>query len=76
MSANGQCLCGAVKYELANPPSVTGVCHCLNCQRQAGSAYSNPRRRPKIEFSLTAGEPKLYEDSDTRERQHGTTLFL
>jgi len=65
MSVNGQCLCGAVKYELANPPSVTGVCHCLNCQRQAGSAYSTLGVVPRSEFSLTAGEPKLYEDSDT-----------
>ena len=66
MSISGQCLCGEVKYEIANAPAVTGVCHCKNCQRQAGSAFSTIAGVPKAEFSLTAGEPKLYQDSDTK----------
>jgi hypothetical protein len=36
----GGCLCGAVRYETAWPPLITGVCHCRHCQRQAGSAFS------------------------------------
>ncbi len=36
----GGCLCGAVRYETAWPPLFTGVCHCRNCQRQAGTAFS------------------------------------
>ena len=40
MTATGQCLCGEIKYELAAAPTMTGVCHCKNCQRQAGSAFS------------------------------------
>jgi hypothetical protein len=66
MSISGQCLCGEVKYEIANAPAVTGVCHCKNCQRQAGSAFSTIAGVPKAEFSLTVGEPKLYQDSDTK----------
>ena len=65
MAIEGQCLCGNVKYKFDNPPAVTGVCHCKNCQRQAGSAFSTLAAVPKSEFTLTAGEPKLYSDSDT-----------
>ena len=64
MSHTGQCLCGAIKYEFPNDPSMYGVCHCRNCQRQAGSAFSTLAGVPKAEFSIT-GAPKLYVDSDT-----------
>ncbi len=65
MSINGQCLCGQVKYELDNQPGVMGICHCKNCQRQAGSAYSTLAAVPSPEFKFTRGQPKLYEDKDT-----------
>ncbi len=66
MAVTGQCLCGKVKYEMDAVPAMTGVCHCKNCQRQAGSAFSTLAGVPKDGFKFTAGEPKLYEDSDTR----------
>jgi hypothetical protein len=65
MATTGQCLCGNVKYEITNPPAMTGVCHCKNCQRQAGSAFSTLAGVAKSDFTLTAGDPKLYSDSDT-----------
>ncbi|HSG91380.1 MAG TPA: GFA family protein [Pseudomonadales bacterium] len=64
MSLTGRCLCGAIHYEIANPPTTTGVCHCRNCQRQGGSAFSTLAAVPTSEFTLT-GTPKLYADSDT-----------
>lgn len=36
----GGCLCGQVRYAAEAEPSFTGVCHCHNCQREAGSAFS------------------------------------
>ena len=65
MAFTGQCLCGSIRYEFDNPPAMTGVCHCKNCQRQAGSAFSTLAGVPRAEFRFTAGEPKLYEDGDT-----------
>lgn len=65
MAITGSCLCGDIRYELANPPAVAGVCHCKNCQRQAGSAFSTLAGVPREEFTLLAGTPKLYADSDT-----------
>ncbi len=40
MTMTGQCLCGAVSYKVEGDLQMTGVCHCKNCQRQAGTAYS------------------------------------
>ncbi len=65
MPVTGQCLCGAIQYELDNPPAMTGICHCKNCQRQAGSAFSTLAGVPKSEFHIRKGEPTLYVDQDT-----------
>ncbi|QIQ85305.1 GFA family protein [Erythrobacter sp.] len=37
---SGGCLCGKVRYTLAEDPVMCVTCHCKNCQRQAGSALS------------------------------------
>jgi hypothetical protein len=35
----GGCSCGEVRYRLVSGPLITHCCHCLNCQRQTGSAF-------------------------------------
>ena len=35
----GGCACGAVRYRLAAEPLFVHCCHCLDCQRQTGSAF-------------------------------------
>jgi hypothetical protein len=35
----GGCACGAVRYLLTSEPLLVHCCHCLNCQRQTGSAF-------------------------------------
>jgi hypothetical protein len=35
----GGCACGVVRYRLTSDPLFTHCCHCLNCQRQTGSAF-------------------------------------
>jgi hypothetical protein len=39
MQLTGGCACGAVRYELATAPMWVNCCHCLDCQRQTGSAF-------------------------------------
>lgn len=36
----GHCLCGAVRYRAAGPVLTTALCHCDDCQRASGSAFS------------------------------------
>jgi hypothetical protein len=39
VQGDGGCSCGAVRYRLSSPPLFVHCCHCLNCQRQTGSAF-------------------------------------
>ena len=61
----GQCLCGQVKYEIDGDPVAAGICHCKNCQRQTGTAFSTLWGVPKASLRFTAGKPSVYHDSDT-----------
>jgi hypothetical protein len=36
---SGQCACGAVRFTLRDQPMFVNCCHCLDCQRQTGSAF-------------------------------------
>src|SRR6185436_14542995 len=38
-SREGGCACGEIRYRLASDPLFVHCCHCLNCQRQTGSAF-------------------------------------
>ena len=57
----GGCLCGAVRYSVDQPALGEAVCHCRNCQRQSGSAFSVLVAVRLSAFKLT-GTPALYED--------------
>jgi hypothetical protein len=39
VTREGGCACGAVRYRLGSDPLFVHCCHCLNCQRQTGSAF-------------------------------------
>ena len=36
----GGCLCGSVRYATSAQPMFQGVCHCADCQKQGGTAFS------------------------------------
>jgi hypothetical protein len=40
MTQTGGCLCGAVRWELDEPPLSASYCHCTRCQRRTGAAAS------------------------------------
>jgi hypothetical protein len=37
---DGRCLCGAITYTSDAEPAFAAICHCKNCQRQSGTAFS------------------------------------
>ena len=40
IKVKGACLCGSVTYESAAEPEMVAMCHCTDCQKQSGSAFS------------------------------------
>ena len=54
----GGCACGAVRYRLTSDPLFTHCCHCLNCQRQTGSAFVINLLIEADRVQLLAGDPQ------------------
>lgn len=36
----GSCLCGQVTYSSSAEPAMIAICHCPDCQKQSGAAFS------------------------------------
>jgi hypothetical protein len=60
MRVEGQCHCGAIRYEAEVEPGTIGVCHCLDCQRLTGSAYRATIPAPVADFRILTGKPRQY----------------
>jgi len=59
MAITGGCLCGAVRFELSEPPARAGYCHCTRCQRRTGTAASAQARIAASTFRLHSGEDEI-----------------
>jgi hypothetical protein len=55
----GQCLCGAVQYEVADEFAYAVSCHCSNCRRATGSAFKPLAGIARDKLRLTRGEDNL-----------------
>ena len=55
---DGGCACGAVGYHLKSDPLFIHCCHCLNCQRQTGSAFVINVLIEADRVELLAGDPQ------------------
>lgn len=49
----GGCLCGAIRYTSEAEPVLTGICHCTDCRKQSGTAFSINLGVPKDELQIT-----------------------
>lgn len=60
----GGCNCGSVRYEITAEPVAVVACHCTQCRKQSGAAYSVnlvvQADRMRIE-----GSPAVWEDHAT-----------
>jgi hypothetical protein len=54
----GGCSCGAVRYRLTSDPLIVHCCHCLNCQRQTGSAFVINALIEADRVEVLSGEPQ------------------
>ena len=58
VAREGGCSCGEVRYRLTSEPLFIHCCHCLNCQRQTGSAFVINLLIESDCVELLAGEPQ------------------
>ena len=49
---DGRCLCGKVTYHCDGEAVATLVCHCTDCQRQTGSAFSTVVGVPRASLHI------------------------
>ena len=52
----GSCLCGRVRFEVSERPTLAYYCHCTRCQGRTGSGSSAQARVEGGAFTLVAGE--------------------
>lgn len=58
----GGCLCGDVRYASTGEPVFSGNCHCRDCQRTSGGAYT-PALFVQTHTVKTSGTIKYYEST-------------
>src|SRR5262245_63535666 len=54
----GECSCKSIRYRLNAKPMIVHCCHCLNCQRQTGSAFVINLVIEKDNVELLRGQPE------------------
>src|SRR6516162_4038706 len=60
VSITGGCLCGKVRYNADTDSIITGLCHCHNCQKASGSAFTITVSVPQPTLNVQ-GELNTYE---------------
>lgn len=70
----GGCLCGAVRYSATVDAVRSGLCHCLNCQKASGSAFSVNLFVPADRLAVT-GALSQYKDTATASGRTVTRSF-
>src|SRR6185503_11754000 len=78
----GQCLCGAVRFEIIPPTKWCAHCHCSMCRRAHGAGYVTWVGVPEGQLRIIAGEDRLvrYPSSAQASRRFcgacGSSLFF
>src|SRR3954471_72785 len=67
---DGRCLCGAMTYSADAEPLFTAICHCKDCQRHSGSAFSIVVGVPPAAFNV---EGDALKSVTTVGEDHGAT---
>ena len=65
LDVSGGCLCGALRYTLRAEPALVGVCHCRDCQKFTGSAFSFLVARPLAAFEIEGSSKTFDKPGDT-----------
>ena len=60
MKVDGQCQCGAIRFEAEVDPNTVSLCHCTDCQQLSGSPWRAAVLAPAATFRITQGKPATY----------------
>ena len=66
----GGCLCGKVRYTIDAEPAFIGVCHCTDCQKFTGSAFSTVIAVPPSSLKVTGTLKTFTKAGDTGKPIH------
>lgn len=55
---SGRCLCGSVRYEYTGEPEEASYCHCHDCRRATGGAYTVGVLARAAALSIVSGRVK------------------
>lgn len=64
----GGCLCGAIRYRLAERPQGIAYCHCGKCRRASGAPVLVFGTVALAALAIERGAPRRYRSSDIGER--------
>lgn len=73
----GGCVCGALRYQLSAGPLGVYKCHCKDCQRSSGAAFTLSMIVPAEAFRVLAGKTHFYDKlaaSGRIVRQHSCAI--
>jgi hypothetical protein len=65
VALTGACACGNVRFALNDAPITTHCCHCLQCQKSTGSAFSVHAMIERERISVLQGTPETYQGKES-----------
>jgi hypothetical protein len=57
---HGGCVCGDIRYTLAEDPITLYACHCTDCQSESGASFTLSMILRREALELVQGEPSEY----------------
>ena len=64
---NGSCLCGEVRYTVADEFKYALICHCSQCRRATGSAFKPFGGIERAQLEVTGGKIRIFGDVMTHD---------
>jgi hypothetical protein len=64
----GGCFCGQVRYQIAQMPTATGICHCESCRRSAGAESVGWAVNDADAFVFNMDQPRMFRSTKGVER--------
>ena len=57
---SGGCLCGKIRYQVTGDPVRMAICHCDDCRKATGAAFTTNIFVKADDLVLLQGTPKQY----------------